>query len=316
MRKIKASFLVLVAAAMPLSPMLPAVSVKEAYDYAERNVPVAPENRPSYAVSASNGKSVAQVVSGYETAGWVETGESVASLVLALPAGYAVASEEDVRAVFKTADRTEVRFADVEDGGAEINRDGRTFTYPAVFPKAGKVEYRIVSKTPLPHGVEIISTDVSSKSLKFQISSATPVSAAVGGTGIVSRSDWGADEGYRYKDSATWKAYFEKLAAEGEGEISEATKAAREKAARIEAHVSKNFPEQYESVETVRVENGHELVWPIEKTRKVEKVVLHHTAENNLKDLDDASLLRSTYRYHAVTRGWGDIGYNYVVGQR
>ncbi len=66
----------------------------------------------------------------------------------------------------------------------------------------------------------------------------------------------------------------------------------------------------------MRSENGHELVWPLEKTRKVEKIVLHHTAENNLKDLDDASLLRSTYRYHAVTRGWGDIGYNYVVGQR
>lgn len=215
-----------------------------------------------------------------------------------------------------TDERTEVRFADVEDGGSEINRDGRTFTFPAVFPKAGKVAYRIVTKSPLPHGTEIVSTDVSSKSLRFEIASTTPVSAAVGGTGIVSRADWGADEGYRYKDSATWKAYFEKLASEGEGEIGAATKAAREKAARIEAHIASTFQGQYESVETVRTENGHELVWPLEKTRKVEKVVLHHTAENNLKDLDDASLLRSTYRYHAVTRGWGDIGYNYVVGQR
>ncbi|MFZ3232407.1 MAG: hypothetical protein WA194_02570 [Patescibacteria group bacterium] len=98
--------------------------------------------------------------------------------------------------------------------------------------------------------------------------------------------------------------------------MSAATKAAQEKAARIESHIATAFPEQYLSVETIRNENGHELVWPIEKTRKVEKVVLHHTAENNLKDLDDASLLRSTYRYHAVTRGWGDIGYNFVVGQR
>ncbi|MDQ1344290.1 MAG: hypothetical protein QG650_1010 [Patescibacteria group bacterium] len=86
--------------------------------------------------------------------------------------------------------------------------------------------------------------------------------------------------------------------------------------ARIEAHIASAFPDQYSPVETISQENGHELVWPIEKTRKVEKVVIHHTAENNLKDLDDASLLRSTYRYHSVTRGWGDIGYNYIVGQR
>ena len=83
--------------------------------------------------------------------------------------------------------------------------------------------------------------------------------------------------------------------------MSAATKAYREKAARIEAEIAKNYPDQYASVETVRTENGHELVWPLEKTRKVEKIVLHHTAENNVKDLDDASLLRSTYRYHAVT---------------
>lgn len=194
MRKIKASFLVLVAAAMPLSPIVPAVSVRDAYDYRESIVRVAPDNRPTFAVSASNGAVSEHVVSGYETVGSVETGESVASLVLALPAGYAVTSAEDVRAVFKAENRTEVRFADVEDGGAEINRDGRTFTYPAVFPKAGKIEYRIVSKNPLPRGTQIISTDVSSKSLRFEIASATPVSAAVGGTGIVSRSDWGADE--------------------------------------------------------------------------------------------------------------------------
>lgn len=82
--------------------------------------------------------------------------------------------------MFKAADRTEVRFADVEDGGSEINRDGRTFTFPAVFPKTGKVSYRILSKSPLPRGTEIVSTDVSSRSLRFEIASATPVSAAVG----------------------------------------------------------------------------------------------------------------------------------------
>ena len=34
------------------------------------------------------------------------------------------------------------------------------------------------------------------------------------------------------------------------------------------------------------------------------------------KDLDDMTLLRAIYQYHAVSRGWGDIGYNYIIGQR
>ncbi|MDQ1344291.1 MAG: hypothetical protein QG650_1011 [Patescibacteria group bacterium] len=91
------------------------------------------------------------------------------SLVLALPKRYAVENSEDVRIVFRTAERTEVRFADTEDGGAEINRDGRIFSSPAVFPSVDRVSYRIVSKTPLPPGTEIIATDVSSKSLRFEI---------------------------------------------------------------------------------------------------------------------------------------------------
>lgn len=316
MRKIKASFLLLAVVASPLSSVVPAVSVRDAYDYAESSVRVAPQNSPAYAVSASNGVVTADVVSGYETVGEIVTGDSVASLVLALPKGHSVGKADDVRAVFKAGDRTEVRLADVEDGGAEVNVDGRTFTAPAVFPKAGKVSYRIITKTPLPKGTEIISTDVGSKSLKFEIAAAPTASAAVGGLNVVSRADWGADESLRYKDSATWKSYYDKLESQGEGEVSAETKAYREKMARIEAHIANGFQDQYLSVETVKSENGHELVWPIEKTRKVEKVVLHHTAENNLKDLDDASLLRSTYRYHAVTRGWGDIGYNFVVGQR
>ncbi len=26
--------------------------------------------------------------------------------------------------------------------------------------------------------------------------------------------------------------------------------------------------------------------------------------------------MRSMYYYHTIVRGWGDLGYNYVVGQR
>lgn len=313
MRKIKASLLLVAAIAAPFSTIVPSVSIKETYEYRESVVRIDPANAPTYAVSAALGK-VSATPWGFETTGSFDADAGAASLVLSLPRGFEAVDSEDLRVVFKQGARTEVRFADTEDGGAAGNRDGRLFTFPAVFPNAEKIEYRIVSKKPLPKGTEIISTDVSSKSLRFEIAATPITSAAPGGLAVVSRAEWGADETLRYEDSPLWIAINEKIAQAGEP--SEATKKYREKMARIESHIASKFPDQYAAVETVTSENGHKLVWPIEKTRRVEKVVLHHTAENNLKDLDDASLIRSTYRYHAVTRGWGDIGYNYIVGQR
>ena len=46
--------------------------------------------------------------------------------------------------------------------------------------------------------------------------------------------------------------------------------------------------------------------------RTVRKFVVHHTATSN-GDLDPAATVRAIYYYHAVTRGWGDIGYNYLI---
>lgn len=53
------------------------------------------------------------------------------------------------------------------------------------------------------------------------------------------------------------------------------------------------------------------MTWPPEY-RTVRKFVIHHTATSN-SDLDPAATVRAIYYYHAVTRGWGDIGYNYLI---
>jgi len=43
-------------------------------------------------------------------------------------------------------------------------------------------------------------------------------------------------------------------------------------------------------------------------------VVVHHTAGTNSYTMDQsASVVRGIYHYHAVTLGWGDIGYNFLV---
>jgi hypothetical protein len=43
-----------------------------------------------------------------------------------------------------------------------------------------------------------------------------------------------------------------------------------------------------------------------------EKLIVHHTATSNA-DPDPAATVRAIYQYHAINRGWGDIGYNFLV---
>jgi hypothetical protein len=62
--------------------------------------------------------------------------------------------------------------------------------------------------------------------------------------------------------------------------------------------------------ESYRYYNGKEI-WPADY-QSVTKIVIHHTATRN-DEADPAATVRGIYRYHAVSRGWGDIGYNFLV---
>jgi len=46
----------------------------------------------------------------------------------------------------------------------------------------------------------------------------------------------------------------------------------------------------------------------------VQKLIVHHTDTQN-NDPDPAATIRSIYYYHAVTQGWGDIGYNFLIDE-
>jgi hypothetical protein len=57
---------------------------------------------------------------------------------------------------------------------------------------------------------------------------------------------------------------------------------------------------------------GTELWPPVFQT--VQKLVVHHTAGVNGESGPAArNTIRSMYYYHAVTQGWGDIGYNFLI---
>lgn len=48
------------------------------------------------------------------------------------------------------------------------------------------------------------------------------------------------------------------------------------------------------------------------KYKRVTNIVIHHTATSN-SDTDFAARVRAIWYFHKYTRGWGDIGYNYLI---
>jgi hypothetical protein len=66
--------------------------------------------------------------------------------------------------------------------------------------------------------------------------------------------------------------------------------------------------------ESLRFDRTGAEIFP-EAFYPTQKLVVHHTAGAN-DDPDPAATVRAIYRYHAVTQGWGDIGYNFLVDEQ
>jgi hypothetical protein len=64
--------------------------------------------------------------------------------------------------------------------------------------------------------------------------------------------------------------------------------------------------------EGLRMRNGTEY-WPAEY-QPVQTLTVHHTAGIN-DDPDPAATVRAIYYYQAITRDWGDIGYNLLIDE-
>jgi peptidoglycan hydrolase-like amidase len=123
----------------------------------------------------------------------------------------------------------------------------------------------------------------------------------IGKAKIISRKEWGADESIRY-DYRTQE------------EINEANNLST-KQVRCQKLISK-FPEEYTYKRVIYSEQGNNLLWPRQYSKTINKIVVHHTAESDKsKTIPGADKIRSIYYYHAKTRGWGDIGYNFIIDQ-
>jgi hypothetical protein len=65
--------------------------------------------------------------------------------------------------------------------------------------------------------------------------------------------------------------------------------------------------------ESLRFDSSGKEIWP-PAFWPIQKLIVHHTDTQN-NDPDPAATVRSIYYYHAVTQGWGDIGYNFLIDE-
>lgn len=63
--------------------------------------------------------------------------------------------------------------------------------------------------------------------------------------------------------------------------------------------------------ETYRFDSKGNEIWPTEY-QAPQKIIIHHSVTSNY-DPNPPATVRAIYYYHAVTLGWGDVGYNYLV---
>jgi hypothetical protein len=66
--------------------------------------------------------------------------------------------------------------------------------------------------------------------------------------------------------------------------------------------------------ESLRYDAAGKEIWP-PAFYPVQKLIVHHTDTQN-GDPNPAATVRSIYYYHAVTQGWGDIGYNFLIDEQ
>jgi len=118
---------------------------------------------------------------------------------------------------------------------------------------------------------------------------------------IVSRRGWGADETLRYKTS---------------GSIDDTNDVETNVSAKVKNcnDLVAKYPKEFTYSKVVKKDTrGNVYSWPLQYSKQISKIIVHHTAETNKKERSPKATMRAIYYYHTKIRGWGDIGYNYVI---
>ena len=141
-------------------------------------------------------------------------------------------------------------------------------------------------------------------------------SAALNNSGspaVLTRYEWGADDLYLFESTSGSPSEAD-LA---KGDVGTASSAQPEQRIADCQLNQQNFPEEFAVKSTVRKDpKGRVYRWPLQYSQAVKLLVVHHTALLVRGDpRSPVERVRALYKYHALSKGWGDIGYNFIVDE-
>lgn len=278
------------------TPSLTSLRFEKKYTYDHEVISIAPQFQDLYARESSLSSLASQKI-GKIASGKVNFQKPKNMFTLRLEKTDTTILPE----VFLTIHNEKVRAEIDMDGDERILKDSYYYTKPIFTEDTSTLAYSIsVSRgESMPRKIELIGLDTSDATESLVIA---PESDQINADdALITRKEWGADETLRYADHPTWQAYFTKQAADTTPK-SDATIAYEKKIADIKNLLTSTFPDKEVPIETITKENGHTLVWPIEKTRTIDRIVVHHSAEENRTEKDDLTLLRGIYYYHSMVR--------------
>lgn len=151
-------------------------------------------------------------------------------------------------------------------------------------------------------------------SIIFSFLPAIPIFAATSVPTIMGREEWGADEEYLFESRA------KKEVSSGDKGDNGTTNTNGQIDQRVKdcLAMQQAYPDQFKVERTVTSDaKGRKYRWPLQYATSVKLIVVHHSALATAKDTRSGiERMRSLYKYHAVGKGWGDIGYNYVIDHK
>lgn len=127
---------------------------------------------------------------------------------------------------------------------------------------------------------------------------------------IISREEWWANDDFLDKNWVEWKKIFDLRDKQPKRDLTEAQKKSQEKTKKINEFLLNDFWNENEIIKTDKFYKWRELVWPIEYSSKIRAIVVHHTHTNHTNSWE---WIRNIYKYHSLTNGRWDVGYNFLI---
>lgn len=134
---------------------------------------------------------------------------------------------------------------------------------------------------------------------------------------IITREEWWADEWFRFLDSDEWKEIIKKWKDTPKKELTNFQKQNAiinaQKVKVANTYLTNNYYNLFNIDKIIDKENWHKLAWPIAYSKNKSAIVIHHTDSDISEWVDNYDLMKKIYKYHAITRWWWDIWYNYLI---